>query len=89
MLLHKILEKKFQYKNRPKRLFRFYKKIDIFLRQYEKNFENAVRVAAIFTGEGEACLLSPACASFDQHKNFEHRGEEFEKIVNSFGDVGG
>ena len=26
-------------------------------------------------------LLSPACASFDEFKNFEHRGDEFIKIV--------
>lgn len=27
-------------------------------------------------------LFSPACASFDQYKDFEHRGEVFEKLVN-------
>ena len=27
-------------------------------------------------------LFSPACASFDQFKNFEHRGQVFKKLVN-------
>ncbi|MDP3442767.1 MAG: UDP-N-acetylmuramoyl-L-alanine--D-glutamate ligase, partial [Ignavibacteria bacterium] len=31
---------------------------------------------------GATCLLSPAAASYDQYKNFEHRGETFKNLVN-------
>jgi UDP-N-acetylmuramoylalanine--D-glutamate ligase len=31
---------------------------------------------------GDTILLAPACASFDQFKSFEHRGEIFKQIVN-------
>ena len=27
-------------------------------------------------------IFSPACSSFDQYKNFEHRGNEFKTLVN-------
>ncbi|MHC5224600.1 UDP-N-acetylmuramoyl-L-alanine--D-glutamate ligase [Ignatzschineria sp. LJL83] len=30
---------------------------------------------------GDIILFSPACASFDQFKGFEHRGDVFEKLV--------
>ena len=33
--------------------------------------------------EGEAVLLSPACASWDMFPSYEVRGEKFKEIVNS------
>ncbi|MEI8315183.1 MAG: UDP-N-acetylmuramoyl-L-alanine--D-glutamate ligase [Verrucomicrobiota bacterium] len=41
----------------------------------------AVRVATSHARCGDTVLLSPACASFDMFKNYEHRGDEFKKEV--------
>lgn len=43
----------------------------------------AVKVAYHFSQEGDVILLSPACASWDQYKCFEDRGNEFKTIVES------
>jgi UDP-N-acetylmuramoylalanine--D-glutamate ligase len=43
--------------------------------------EAAVQQARRNAGEGDTVLLAPACASFDQFENFEHRGREFKRLV--------
>lgn len=49
----------------------------------KNDFEEAVKHAASLAEDGEAVLLSPACASFDAFKNFEERGERFREIVST------
>ena len=46
----------------------------------EKDFRAAVRLAFGLAEKGDALLLSPMCASFDQFSSFEHRGEVFKEI---------
>jgi UDP-N-acetylmuramoylalanine--D-glutamate ligase len=43
--------------------------------------ETAVGYAACEAKPGETVLLAPACASFDQFENFEHRGRVFKDLV--------
>jgi UDP-N-acetylmuramoylalanine--D-glutamate ligase len=45
--------------------------------------DRAVASASAKARPGEAVVLSPACASFDQFRNFVHRGESFKALVHA------
>jgi UDP-N-acetylmuramoylalanine--D-glutamate ligase len=48
---------------------------------HSETLENALRKASAVAQPGDVVLLAPACASFDQFKNYEHRGRAFKEIV--------
>lgn len=50
-----------------------------------RSLEDAVRQSAVLAQRGDAVLLSPACASFDMFRNYEHRAEVFVSAVNELG----
>jgi UDP-N-acetylmuramoylalanine--D-glutamate ligase len=43
--------------------------------------DEAVRSAAAVAHRGDTVLLSPACSSFDQFKNYAERGRIFQELV--------
>ena len=45
------------------------------------DLESALREAFRLAEPGDAVLLSPACASFDQFQDYEHRGRVFKELV--------
>lgn len=46
-----------------------------------QTLERAVEQAAVQAKSGEIVLLAPACSSFDQFENYEHRGQCFKQYV--------
>jgi UDP-N-acetylmuramoylalanine--D-glutamate ligase len=50
------------------------------------SMEEAVRLAATRANPGDAVLLSPACASFDMFKDYEHRAAVFREAVQALVD---
>ncbi len=45
--------------------------------------DRAVQIALNRALPGDTVLLAPACASFDQFENYEHRGRAFKELVAS------
>lgn len=50
-----------------------------------ETMEQAMRIIATRVKSGDMVLLSPACASLDQFKSFEQRGDEFSRLAKELG----
>ena len=53
----------------------------------ERSLEDATKASIdiAMKTSSKSILLSPACASFDQYKSYEERGDHFKKIVKKYG----
>jgi len=49
--------------------------------EHAGTIERAVEIASHAAQPGDIVLLAPACASFDQFQNYEHRGRVFKELV--------
>jgi UDP-N-acetylmuramoylalanine--D-glutamate ligase len=47
--------------------------------------DRAIELAADRARPGDVVLLAPACSSFDQFENYEHRGRKFKQLVAKLG----
>lgn len=50
---------------------------------HSETLEIALRRASATAMPGDVVLLAPACASFDQFQNYEHRGRAFKEVVSA------
>lgn len=53
--------------------------------QQTDTMEQAMRLIASVAQPGDMVLLSPACASLDQFRSFEQRGDEFARLAEELG----
>jgi UDP-N-acetylmuramoylalanine--D-glutamate ligase len=49
--------------------------------QHAGTLERAVEIAMERAQPGDTLLLAPACSSFDQFENYEHRGRAFKELI--------
>lgn len=63
------------------KLATFAKKANIEKVHIVENVQEAAKVAYEISEDGDVILLSPACASWDQYKTFEERGDMFIQAV--------
>jgi UDP-N-acetylmuramoylalanine--D-glutamate ligase len=51
--------------------------------EQREHLDQALPLATQLAGDlgAQAVLLSPACASFDQYRDFEQRGDHFRQLV--------
>ncbi len=54
---------------------------------HAQSLHDAVETASLHAVPGGAVLFSPACASFDMFRDYEHRGAVFKEIVNRLNDT--
>ena len=49
--------------------------------EHAGTLDRALQIAADSARAGDTVLLAPACSSFDQFENYEHRGRVFKELV--------